>query len=288
MARKYSKRTTPTKLSLTSECTALYIRVSTDRQADEGYSLDAQRGKLDAYCTAMGWPVCADHVYIDGGESGKSTARPAYRAMLAAIDAGEVNRIVATKLDRLTRNVTDFRQMLDYCDARNVAIVSLAENFDTSTPMGKAMATIVVTFAEMERSMITDRVMTGKAEKARQGGYNGSVTPYGYQYSDGTFTIDSSAADVVQRIFAEWIDGTPMAHIAAALNADKIPSPRGRTWSTAGVRHMLRNGAYAGLTQWDGVETAGDVYPPIITVADYECAAAALAAVKPGKRAAAG
>ena len=285
MARKIEKRTKSTKLAITTDCTAIYIRVSTDKQADEGYSLDAQRNKLTGYCAAMGWNVCEDSIFIDAGESGKSTARPAYQRMIAAIDAGAVNRIVATKLDRLSRNTRDFLTLLDYCDARDIAIVSIGENFDTSDPIGRAIVTVLMTFAELERTQITGRVMTGKREKAQRGGYNGSQTPFGYTYQDSEFAIDDHAAAIVRRIFNEWNAGKPMAHIAASLNADGFSSPRGATWSTPGIRHMLHNGAYAGLSQWNGVEAQAGVYPAIIDVATYEAASSRLATVKPGRQA---
>ena len=201
MARKITKRTPKaTKLGMVTDCAALYIRVSTDKQADEGYSLEAQQSRLMAYCTAQQWPVCEQHVYIDAGESAKSTSRPAYQRMMAAIDAGDVRRIVATKLDRLSRNTRDFLGLLDYCDAHSVGVVSLGESFDTSTPVGRAVVTILMTFAELERKQISDRVMTGKRQKAQGGGFNGSAAPFGYTYADGQFAIADDAANTVKRL----------------------------------------------------------------------------------------
>jgi len=108
MARKASKRSSEGKqsdLALQSVSTALYIRVSTQKQADEVFGLDAQRSELDKYCSAQGWTVAPEHVYVDAGVSGKSSDRPAFQRMMAAAQAGQVQRIVALKLDRIARNL---------------------------------------------------------------------------------------------------------------------------------------------------------------------------------------
>ena len=284
MARKIIKRTPKSeKLGLTADCTALYIRVSTDKQADEGFSLEAQQERLIAYCTAQQWPVCDAHIYIDAGESAKSTTRPAYQRMMTAVDAGAVRRIVSTKLDRLSRNTRDFLGLLDYCDAHNVGVVSLGESFDTSTPVGRAIVTVLMAFAELERKQISDRVMTGKRQKAQGGGFNGSAAPYGYTYADGQFAIDTDKSNAVKRIFSLFLGGETMADIARTLNADGTPTARGGKWASATIRWILSNGAYAGLSQWDGVETTDGTYPAIITPDCYAMADARLRSLKPGK-----
>lgn len=285
MARTMTKRKPkPETLGMQADCTALYIRVSTDKQADEGYSLDAQRTKLDAYCLAMGWHVCPNHVYVDAGESAKSVARPAFQRLLAAAQAGDVRRIVAVKLDRLSRNVRDFLGLVDDLRHDGCDLVLLAENFDTGTPTGKFALTMFAAMAELERATITDRVMSGKRQKATGGGFNGSPAPYGYTYDGaGTMTVHAAQAAIVQRISTEFLTGATMADIARGLNAEAIPTKRGGKWATETVRYILRNGGYAGLAQWDGVETSSEVYPAIIGAEDYEAAHRRLSALKPGK-----
>src|SRR5215208_3101862 len=108
MARKYASEQKAKQISLDSGCTALYIRVSTERQADEGFSLDAQQTQLRAFCVAQGWHLCEEHVYVDAGISGKTVERSAFQHMMQAAAAGVIKRIVAIKLDRLARNVRDF------------------------------------------------------------------------------------------------------------------------------------------------------------------------------------
>lgn len=257
-------------LNITQDCTALYVRVSTDLQVTEGYSLDAQRERMIAYCTAQQWNVCLDHVYIDAGESGKSTDRPAYQAMIDAVDAGSVNRIVVTKLDRLSRNTKDFLTLLDYCNGRNVGIVSIAENFDTGTAIGRAVVTVLMAFSELERTAIKERVQSGKLQKARQGGYNGSKVPFGYTYQNGQWAIDETQAAIVRRIFAAFNAGGSLRGIAADVGMPHTS-----------VRYALGNGLYAGLAQWDGIETDGSA-PAIIDRATYEAAERRLQNLKRG------
>lgn len=290
MAHKMTKRTPkPAKLGLQTDCTALYIRVSTDMQAEEGFSLDAQRQRLQAMCVANGWRLCEDHIYIDAGESGKSTARPAFQKMHGVIDAGLVNRVVVTKLDRLSRNTRDFLEFLDYCTARDCAIVSIAESFDTGTATGRAVVTVLMAFAELERSQIKDRVMSGKRQKAQTGGYNGSRAPFGYVYdrNEQRFQVDDAQAAIVRRIFTEFLTGEGMKAIATRLNAQAIPTKNGGAWDASTIRYILRNGAYAGLLQWDGeVEKRSDIHPAIITEEMYRAALRRLSALKPGRVAA--
>ena len=283
MARQIRKRQPKAaSLGMQTDCTALYIRVSTDKQAEEGYSLEAQRAKLEALCTANGWRLCDDHLYTDAGESAKSADRPAYQRMITAVGEGAVNRVVVTKLDRLSRNTRDFLELLDYCDRHTCAIVSIAEAFDTGTPVGRAVVTVLMAFAELERTQITARVMSGKRQKAADGGFNGGGIPYGYTYQDGQFAINARQADVIRSVFDAFLHGSTMKDVAIGLNDTGTPTARGGKWDTSTVRYILRNGAYAGLLQWDGVETLQSPYPAIVAPSVYEAATRRLRALKPG------
>lgn len=275
MARKFTKRNPRTNVQkvLPDDCTALYIRVSTQKQADEGYSLDAQRERLTAMCTANGWRLCEDHVYVDAAESGKSADRQAYQAMLAAIEAGAVSRVIVAKLDRLSRNTRDFLEFLDFCDTHACAIVSIAEGFDTGTPTGRAVVTVLMAFAELERKQIKDRVMTGKREKARQGGYNGARCPLGYRYDGRVWEIDDAGAATVRAAFDRFLTGATLTAIAQELNDAGAQTARGGRWHPSTVRYILTNGFYAGLSQWDGIEeTPPGNWPPIIDGQTYHAA----------------
>lgn len=285
MARSNTKRTSKARQAALGAggATALYIRVSTDKQATEGYSLEAQREKLTAYCTAQGWAAADAHIYVDAGQSGKSTDRPEFQRMIAAVAAGDVRRIVAVKLDRLSRNTRDFLGLLDYCDEHACGIVSIAESFDTATPVGRAVVTVLMAFAELERSQIADRMQSGRDEKARQGERNGAPVPYGYTYTGGQWAAHPDQVAVVRSIFSEFIDGASLRGVAATLNAAGVPAPKGKAWYPAQVSYILDNGLYAGLVQYKGaVGVPSENIPAIIERADYDAAGARLATLRRG------
>lgn len=272
MARKTAKgNAKQLNLGERIECTALYVRVSTDRQAEEGYSLDAQQERLQAFCTAQGWNVCDGHVYIDAGVSGKTADRPEFQRMLDAARTGEVQRIVAMKLDRLARNVRDFLNLVDDLKRWGCDLVLVKESFDTGTPQGKFALTMFAAMAELEAATITERVMSGKRQKAQVGGWNGAPRVTGYTYKgDGVFVVDEDEAGIVRTMFDLYTSGASLRAVARELTQQT-----GRTWHAAQVGYMLRNGFYAGLVQWDGVEAAGN-HPAIIRRDQYEAVQARL------------
>ena len=283
MARKINKRKEETARLISENNTALYIRVSTEGQAEEGYSLAAQEERLRAFCTAQGWTVNADHIYIDAGISGKSTARPAYQDMMRAAAEGRIGRIVAIKLDRIARNTKDFLHTVDLLSKLGVDLILIKESFDTSTPHGKFALTMFAAIAELEASQITERMMSGKVQKASEGGYNGSQCPYGYEYIDGEFKPTADAQTVVD-IFHTYVnDGGSMSGIAKGLNEGNVPTAKGGKWYAGTIRYILSNGFYAGLAQWDGQEVAG-AHKGIISHSTYEAACKRLRNAKPGPR----
>lgn len=284
MARKFSKRNgKQLELGQKVDCTALYIRVSTEKQADEGFSLDAQKSRLQAYCDAQQWYVCPGHIYIDAGISGKSTVgRDSFNAMMQAAKDGKVKRVVAMKLDRIARNTKDFLSIADQLQSYGCDLVLIKESFDTSTPQGKFFLTMSAAMAELEASTITERVMTGKQQKASEGGYNGSQCPLGYSYENGEFAINESQAVTVRDIFSSFVNGQSMASIAAALNDGNVPTVRGGRWHTETVKYILKNGFYCGLAQWDDCEVQGS-HQAIISRRTYEDAHTRLMGLKPGK-----
>lgn len=284
MARKIApKRQTHVERQATLDtgCTALYIRVSTDKQASEGYSLDAQLQRLTAYCAAQGWTVCPEHVYTDAGQTGTNTDRTEFQRMLAAAEEGAIRRVVAIKLDRMARNVRDFLGLVDNLTAWGCDLALIAENFDTSTPTGKFALTMFAAMAELEASTITERVMTGKRQKAQEGGYNGSPAPLGYTHVDDTFVPNEDAA-TVEAIFDWFVGGSGLTEIAKRLTETGAPTAKGGAWRPVTVRYILSNGVYAGLAQWAGHETP-EQHPAVIDLATYEAAQRRLADLRPGR-----
>lgn len=233
---------------------ALYLRVSTEGQADDGNGLGAQRTALRARCVKEQWTDTTE--FVDAGISGKSTDRPQFQAMMDAARAGVVQVVMAAKLDRIARNTIDFLQTADELTKAGVRLVMLEPDLDFGTDTGRVMATMFAAFAELERKLIGNRVMSGKVEQAKQGEFNGSPIPYGYAPD---WTVIPAEAAIVTRIFAEWNGGKPLSHIADGLNQDGITTRNGKAWKHQQVLHIVRNGTYAGLRQWNG----GEVMPTV-------------------------
>lgn len=285
--RKYNKRSQGEQkqaLNLNG-VTALYIRVSTEKQATEGNSLAAQEKQLRDYCSARGWTVDNEHVYIDAGVSGKSTQRERFQAMLQAAQDGKIQRILAAKLDRVARNVKDFLVTVETLQEYCCSLALIKESFDTSTPHGKFAVTMFAAMAELEVSMISERVSSGRKQNASEGGYNGARCPLGYIYdkANSAFRIDGSTAPIVTSAFDRFVAGVGMASIAQWLNDTGAQTSNGGKWYTSTVRYLLQNGFYAGLAQWDGVEAEG-THPAIISRETYEAAHSRLQSIRPGPK----
>lgn len=290
MGRKLTKRqsTKAKTLGISTDCAALYMRVSTERQVDEGSSLDSQRERLIAYCKAQDWRVCDEHIYVDAGISGSKTAnRPAFQAMMEAAKKGEIRRVVALKLDRLARNVRDFLATVDTLKADGVDLVLIKESFDTSTPYGEFALTMFAAMAQLERIQIAERVTDGRMKKARDGVWLGGTPPFGYVAdAAGVWHIDEAAAATVRHIFTEFVAlyrHTTLTEIASGLNADKIRTQRGGSWYASTVRYVLLNNAYAGLRQYGNETAVPSSQPAIITEELYQAAQRRLDALKPGR-----
>lgn len=295
MARKTIKTVAKQgELALQDSCTALYMRVSTVKQADEGFSLDSQRKELDAYCAALGWHVCPDHIYVDS-VSGKTDDRPKFQAMMQAAREGKIQRIVAVKLDRIARNLKNLLQTVDDLKQYGCALVIKKEQFDTSTVQGMFVLQMLGAVSELERGMIHERVSSGRTEKASQGGFNGAPEAFGYTYEAGKFEVSEGEAATVRSIFTMFLGGKSLNAIAKHLNSIQAPTKKGGSWYPVTVSKILNNGLYAGVAQWDGVEVdkvikedeEGEMvettpYPAIISKATYEAAHKRLQALRPG------
>ena len=144
---------------------AIYVRVSTTNQAEEGYSIDEQIDKLEAYCKIKDWTVYK--VYTDGGFSGSNTDRPALEKLIKDANKKKIDTVLVYKLDRLSRSQKDTLFLIEDIFIKNgIEFLSLQENFDTSTPFGKAMIGLLSVFAQLEREQIKERMQLGKLGRA--------------------------------------------------------------------------------------------------------------------------
>ena len=230
---------------------ATYARVSTEDQAKEGFSLDAQRERLHAFCRAQGWTVARE--YVDDGHSGRNVKRPAYQEMMGDRDTWD--KVLVIKMDRIHRNSRNFMEMMDDLRKWGKDFVSATESLDTRTAMGRFVMDIIQRIAQLESEQIGERVYMGMAQKHKQGkGLLGFRRPYGYDYVGGALVVNPREARVVRRIFREFAAGLSLTAVAAQLNEEGVPSHRHRQWSKSGLRYMLRNPVYIGKIRWDNVE----------------------------------
>lgn len=195
--------------------TALYNRVSTDSQFEEGYSIEAQEQKLIQWCKLK--DITNYEVYTDGGWSGSNIDRPAMKKLISDIMSHKVQRVVVYKLDRLSRSQKDTLFLLeDVFIPNDVDFVSLNENFDTSTPYGKAMIGILSVFAQLERENIKERTRMGMYERVKSGLWmGGNAVPFGYDYdSNQDILVPNEYAEDVRKIYDLYLQGYSTTKLA--------------------------------------------------------------------------
>jgi len=238
---------------------AIYIRVSTQEQASGGYSISEQNERLVKYCEAHGWTV--SKVYTDPGYSGANVKRPALQSLFRDISLGLFDTVLVYKLDRLSRSQKDTMHIIeDVFLSNNIDFISMNENFDTSTPFGRAMIGILSVFAQLERDQIKERMTMGRIGRAKSGKWSGSSrAPVGYDYQNGELIPNEYEAMQVRMVFDMFLnglDGKPMSMHAIREYMCKHYSTRYSSWNNeSAVGRMLRDPIYAGK-----ITFAGEVY----------------------------
>lgn len=230
---------------MTQKRVFIYVRVSTQHQAEEGYSIPQQIERLQKYCEAMGWILVK--IYTDDGYSGGSMERPALEQMMKDIKAGHADIVLVDKLDRLSRSQFDTLYLIQKVfDVNNVGFVSRAEAFDTSTPFGKAMVGILAVFAELERSRIKERMMDGQEGRAKEGKYRGGgFVPIGYERINGELEINEYEAMQVREAFEMFNNRVPIFRIMTIMNEKGYRTKYG-DWKEMTLRGMFSRRIYIG------------------------------------------
>lgn len=246
---------------------ALYCRVSTREQSLEGYSIGEQQERLKNYCAAMDWKNFK--LYVDGGYSGGTMQRPALQNMISDIKKGLVEKVVVYKLDRLSRSQKDSLVLIeDIFLKNNVDFISMSENFDTSTPFGRAMIGILSVFAQLEREQIKERMIMGIEARAKEGKYCGSCSPIGYDYIDGELKINDFEALQVREAFELILEDMSPRRIAKIFNEKGYKTKFG-SWSGDRVRYVLKSPLYAGRVKYSG-EYFNGIHEPIVSEETFE------------------
>src|SRR4051794_38767345 len=234
---------------------AIYTRKSSEEGLDQEFnSLQAQREACEAFINSQrheGWVCLCEH-YNDGGFSGATTERPALQRLLADIAAGRVDTVVVYKIDRLTRSLADFAKIVEILDQRSASFVSVTQQFNTTTSMGRLTLNVLLSFAQFEREVIGERIRDKIAASKRKGMWMGGVPPLGYQVEDRKLLVIDSEADIVRSIFRRYAELGSVRLLKQEFDARGIKS---KSWTSASgspiggkpfSRLMLQNRTYLG------------------------------------------
>jgi site-specific DNA recombinase len=216
-----------------------YVRVSTDKQADFGVSLEAQSEKVRAMAVVQGSNLT--EIIVDAGESAKSLQRPGMARLLSLVDAGAVDTVIIAKLDRLTRSVKDLAELLERFTRRGVSLVSVAESLDTGTAAGRLVLNIMTAVSQWEREAIGERTRDAMHHKRANGERVGTV-PFGYRVAADGLHLEKDATEqgLVSRIRELKAAGYTTREIAAELNQQGFTTRRGTQWRFQYVAEALR------------------------------------------------
>ena len=238
---------------------AIYTRVSTDQGLEQDFnSLDAQHDAAEAYIRSQahaGWTLIRAR-YDDGGYSGGSTERPALQQLLADVRARKVDVIVVYKVDRLTRSLADFAKLVELFDGHGVSFVSVTQQFNTTTSMGRLTLNVLLSFAQFEREVTSERIRDKIAASKRKGLWVGGMVPLGYATKDRKIVVVEDEAERVRIIFRRYLELGSLNLLMADLGdrgiATKVRShSTGRTiggipFTRGPLAHLLRNRFYIG------------------------------------------
>lgn len=225
---------------------AVYARQSVDKQ--NSISIESQI----AFCRqAAGQEL---RVYLDRGYSGKNTHRPSFQRLLNDIQAGRIEKLYVYRLDRFSRSVADFGKLWEILNAHHVEFTSINENFDTSTPMGRAMLHIIMVFAQLERETTAERVKDNYYRRASLGAWPGGPAPFGFTigrctdsrgHAVPTLLAEPEKSELVRRIFESYAEeGATLGSVAKALNQEGIPGPKRSSWDNVSLSRLLHTPCY--------------------------------------------
>ena len=224
---------------------ALYPRVSGHEQEDN-YSIPEQIDRMKKYCAAKDWMIYK--IYTDSGFTGSNMNRPGLQSLIKDAESGQFDMVLVYKLDRLSRSQKDTLFLIeDVFDKHNVFFTSITENFDTSTPTGKAFLGILAVFAQFEREQIRERTMTGKDSRAKEGKWHGSKwVPIGYDYTEGLLIPNEYEVMQIKEIADMFIKRTPVRTIANIMTEKGFLHKYGE-WEAKTIRRVLSNPVNIGL-----------------------------------------
>lgn len=228
---------------------AIYVRVSTEEQAKEGFSINAQKQRLREFIKSQGWTLYRE--YVDEGYSAKNLDRPAMQEMISDIKKGNFDVVLVYRLDRMVRSVLDLHALLKLFEEHKVMFKSATEMFDTTSAMGRFFITLVGAMAAWERENLAERVHMGMKRMVEEGNRAGGSAPFGYDLKDGKLYINESEAKLVKRIFESYL--TKGAYtIAKELNKEGIRTRKNKKlWNHSILQYIIENPVYCGYIRWN-------------------------------------
>lgn len=250
---------------------AIYTRKSSEHGLEQDFnSLHAQREAAEAYIKSQsseGWKLVRTQ-YDDGGISGGTMERPALQALLVDIDTGLIDVVVVYKVDRLTRSLSDFAKLVERFEARRVSFVSVTQQFNTTTSMGRLTLNVLLSFAQFEREVSGERIRDKFAASRRKGMWMGGNVPLGYDVKDRKLIINETEAETVRLIFSRYLHLGCVKELRIELNRLGIRSKKRRTeagrtiggacFSRGALYHLLRSRVYRGEAVHKGIAHPGE------------------------------
>src|SRR6267154_1848259 len=269
------KPPTTTRRNGTVRC-AIYTRKSSEEGLEQEFnSLQGQREACEAFIDSQrheGW-VCLRTAYDDGGFSGATMARPALQQLLADITAGRVDTVVVYKIDRLTRSLADFAKIVEILDARGASFVSVTQQFNTTTSMGRLTLNVLLSFAQLEREVTCERISDKIAASKQKGMWMGGAVPLGYGVCDHRLVVNPKEAATVRLIFQLYIELRSVRQVRDELDHRSIVSKQrvsktgarsgGFRFGRGALYEMLANPIYVGEIRHKRLSHPGQ-HEPII------------------------
>jgi site-specific DNA recombinase len=238
---------------------AIYCRKSSEEGLSQAFnSLDAQRDACLAYIESQrreGWIAVSDHFH-DGGFSGGTLERPALQRLIRDIEAGKIDTVVCYKIDRLSRSLSDFVRMVDLFDQHQVSFISITQQFNTTTSMGRLTLNILLSFGQFERELASERIRDKFLASRKRGLWMGGHAPLGYVVRDRALAVDEAEAALVGHIFARFLQVGSATKLVQELSAAGHRTRRGRPFDKTVLYKLINNRTYVGE-----VSHKGAVYP---------------------------
>ena len=224
---------------LTNERVAIYCRVSTQDQVREGHSLSEQECRLRKLCDYKEYQIV--DIYVDEGISAKDTNRPQFQRMLDDVKSGRINRIVAYKLDRVTRSIRDLEELVQFLETYNCSLECAVEEINTSNANGRFFVRMLTVLSQLEIERCSERTLVGLEGALKQ--KHSIQCPLGYKKIDKCLVIDEETAPLIRNIFQDYLNGKSALRIAKDLTKDKVLN---KTWNSSSIEKIITNRIYIG------------------------------------------